>query len=64
MIDKGQTVVILKRKEFLCKIKTILNDSSQFQKNYIDHNILDYLIHMEKRTTEVLRNVKLKRTPI
>ena len=36
--DKGNTVFILNRKDYVCKIKKILNDKSKFQKVYIDHD--------------------------
>ena len=50
--DKGNTVVILNIKDYVCKMKNILNDSSKFHKVYIDHDkILNYLIHMENRVT-------------
>ena len=60
--DKGNTVVILNRKHYACKIKYILNDKSRFQKVYIDHEkILNNLIHMENRVTEVLKNLRDKK---
>ena len=53
------TVVILNRKDYVCKMKNSLNDKSKFQKIYIDHErILDYLIHMENRVTDVLKNLR------
>ena len=49
-LDEGNTVVILNRKDYVCKVKNILNDSSKFHKDYIDHDkILNHLIDMEKR---------------
>ena len=58
--DKGNTVVILNRKD--CKMKNILNDSSKFHKVYIDHDkILNHLIHMENRVTDVLKNLRDKK---
>ena len=60
--DKGNTVVILNRKDYVCKMKNILNDSSKFHKVYIDHDkILNHLIHMENRVTDVLKNLKDKK---
>ena len=48
--DKGNTVVILNRKDYVCKMKSILNDSSKFHKVYIDHDkVLNHLIHTESR---------------
>ena len=52
-------VVILNRKDYVCKMKNSLNDKSKFQKIYIDHErILDHLIHMENRVTDVLKNLR------
>ena len=60
--DKGNTVVILNRKYYVCKMKNILNDRSKFQKVYIDHDkILNHLIHMENRVTDVLKNLRDKK---
>ena len=60
--DKGNTVVILNRKDYVCKMKNILNDSSKFDKVYIDHDkILNHLIHMENRVTDVLKNLRNKK---
>ena len=57
--DKGNTVVILNRKDYVCKMKKILNDSSKFYKVHIGHDkILNYLIHMEERVTDVLKNLR------
>ena len=43
-------------------MKNILNDSSKFQKVYIDHDkILNHLIHMENRVTDVLKNLRNKK---
>ena len=60
--DKGNTVVILNRKGYVCKMKSILNDKSKFQKVYIDHDkILNHLFQMENRVTEVLEDLRDKK---
>ena len=60
--DKGNTVVILNRKDYVCKMKNILNDSSKFHKVYIHHDkILNHLIHMKNRVTDVLKNIRDKK---
>ena len=60
--DKGNTVVILNRKDYVCKMKNILNDKSKFQKVYIDHDkILNHLIDMENRVTDILKNLRDKK---
>ena len=59
--DKGNTVVILNRKDYVCKMKNI-NDKSKFQKVYTDHDkILSHLIHMENRVADVLKNLRDKK---
>ena len=59
---KGNTVVILNRKEYVCKIKNILNSRSKFQKVYIDHGkILNHLIHIKNRVTDVFKSLGDKR---
>ena len=60
--DKGNTVVILDRKDYFWKMKNILIDKSKFQKVYIDHDkILNNLIHMENRLIDVLKNLRDKK---
>ena len=62
VVQKGNAVVILNRKGYVCKIKNILNDKSKFQKVYIDQEkILNHLIHMENRVTDVLKNLRDKK---
>ena len=57
--DKGNTLVILNRKDYVWKMKNILNDSSKFHKVSMDHDIiLNHLIHMENRVTDVLKNLR------
>ena len=52
----------MNRKDYVCKMKNILNDSSKFHKVYIDHDkILNHLIHMENRVTDVLKNLRDKK---
>ena len=61
-VDKGNTVVILNRKDYVCKMKNILNDSSKFHKIYIDHDkILNHLIHMKNQVTDVLKILETKK---
>ena len=61
-VDKGNTFVILNRKDYVCKMKNILHDSSMFHKVYIDHDkTLNHLIHMENRVTVVLKNLRDKK---
>ena len=60
--DKGNTVVILNREDYVCKIKSILNENSKFQKVYTDHDkILNHLIYMENRVTDVLKTLRDKK---
>ena len=43
-------------------MKNILNDSSKFNKVYIDHDkMLNHIIHMETRVTDVLKNLRDKK---
>ena len=61
-MDKGNTVVILNRKDYVCKMKNILNYGSKFHKVYIDHDkILNHLIYIENRVTDVLKNLRDKK---
>ena len=56
--DKGNTVVILNIKDYVCKMKNILNDSSKFHKVYIDH---DKILNHPVRVTDVLKNLRDKK---
>ena len=54
-VDTGNTVVILNRKDYVCKMKNILNDRSRFQQVYIDHDkVLNHLIHMSTKLSHVV----------
>ena len=57
--DKGNTVVILNKNDYNLKMKRILSDTSKFQKLSIDKNkVLNHIVIMENRITEVLKNLK------
>ena len=59
--DKGNTVVILNKNDFNLKMKKILSDTSNFQKLSIDKNkVLNHIVNMENRITEVLKKLKEK----
>ena len=57
--DKGNTVVILNKNDYSLKMKKILSDTSKFQKLSIDKNkVLNHIVNMENRITEVLKKLK------
>ena len=61
-MEKGNTEKILNRKDYVCKMESILNGSSKFHKKYIDHDkILNHLIHIKNRVTNVLKNPGVKK---
>ena len=60
--DKGNTVVILNKNDYISRMKVILNDSSKFQKLSIDQNkVLNHIVHMENRIIDVLKKLKKKK---
>ena len=60
--DKGNTVVILNKNDYISKIKIILSDSCKFQKLSIDQNkVLNHIVHMENRIIDVLKKLKNKK---
>ena len=59
--DKVNTVVILNKNDSNLKMKKILSDTSKFQKLSIDKNkVLNHIVNMENRITEVLKKLKEK----
>ena len=59
--DKGNTVVILNKNDYSLKMKKIQSDTSKFQKLSIDKNkVLNHIVNMENRITEVLKKLKEK----
>ena len=57
--DKGNTVVILNKKDYNLKMKKILSDTSKFQKLSIDQNkVLNHIVNMENRIVSVLKKLK------
>ena len=60
--DKGNTVVILNKNDCISKMKVILSDLSKFQELSIDQNkVLNHIVHMEDRITDVLKRFKNKK---
>ena len=48
--DRGNTVVILNKKDYNLKMKKILSDTSKFYKLSIDQNkVLNHIVNMENR---------------
>ena len=63
VIQKANTVVTLNKNDYISKMKSILSDSSKFQKLSIDQNkVLNHIVHMKDRIIEVLKNVKRNNT--
>ena len=61
-VDKANTVVILRRKYNVYKMKNILHDRSKFEKVYVDKDkILNHLIPIEKGITVILKNLRYKK---
>ena len=59
--NKGKTVVILNKNDYISKMKVILSDSSKFQKLSIHQNkVLKHILHMENRIIDVLKKFKKK----
>ena len=57
--DKDNTVVLLNRKDYICKMKLILADTSKFKKIQIDNSkVLNHLIHMENEIVKLLKKLK------
>ena len=57
-----EKIVILNRKDYICKMKIILYDKSKFQKVYRDHDkTLNHLTHVENPDTVVLKNLRDKK---
>ena len=60
--DKGNTVVILNKNDYISRMNVILNDSSKFQKLSIDQNkVLNHIVHMENRIIDILKKLKKKK---
>ena len=60
--DKGNTVVILNKNDYISRVNVILNDSSKFQKLSIDQNkVLNHIVHMEIRIIDVLKKLQKKK---
>ena len=59
--DRGNTVIILNKNDYISRMKVILNDSSKFQKLRIDQNkLLSHIVHMKNRIIEILKKLKKK----
>ena len=61
IVEKADCHSEQKRYFLFCKMKSILNEKSKFQKVCIDHDkILNHLINMENRVADVLKNLRDK----
>ena len=59
--DKGNTVVVLNKKDYTSKMKKILSDTSIFHNLSIDQNkVLNHIVNMEHRIISVLKKLKEK----
>ena len=59
--DKGNTVVILNKKDYDLKMKEILSYTSKFHKHSIDQNkVLNHIVNTENRIISVLKKLKDK----
>ena len=57
--EKGNTVVLLNRKDYIFKMKLILVDTSKFKKILIDGSkVLNHLIYMENKIVQLLKTLK------
>ena len=59
--DKGNTVVLLNKKDYISKMKLILADISKFKKmQIIDSKVRNCLIQTENKMVELLKKLKEK----
>ena len=59
--DKGNTVVLLNKKDYISKMKLILADISKFKKmQIIDSKVRNRLIQTENKMIELLKKLKEK----
>ena len=58
---KGNTIVILNKKDYSLEMKKVLSDTSKFHKLSIDQNkVLNQIVNMENRIISVLKKLKDK----
>ena len=56
--DKGNSVVIVQRQDYLNKINDILRDQKKFSKASLkDHTLLNFAINQEKHVDKVLKKL-------
>ena len=59
--DKGNTVILLNRKDYISKMKLILVDTSKFEKIQIDDsNLLNHLTYIKNKIVEIFKKLKEK----
>ena len=58
--DKGNGVVILNRDDYICKVNSILDDSSKFTR--LDSDTLDVCLKREGKLVRFLRDTLQKRS--
>ena len=57
--DKGNTIVILNKSDFISRLNQILDDTSKFKRFYLEEGkLLNHIIHMEQRIIDFLKSLK------
>ena len=57
--DKGNTIVILNKSNFISRLNRILDDTSKFKRFYLEEGkVLNHVIDMEQRIIDFLKSLK------
>ena len=57
-LDKGSTIVILNKNDYILRLNQILDDPSKFKTFHVEEDkALIHIIHMEERIVNLLKKV-------
>ena len=57
--DKGKTIMILIKNDYISRLNRILDDSSKFTRLHLEEGkVLNHIFHTEQRTIDLLKSLK------
>ena len=57
--DKGKTIIILIKNDYISRLNRILDDSSKFTRLHLEEGkVLNHIFHTEQRTIDLLKSLK------
>ena len=57
--DKGKTIVILNKNDYISRLNQVLDDTSKLKRIHLEEDkVLNHIIHMERRIIDLVKSLK------